>query len=251
MAQPTVAPRPDTVDLGDLADLPAEVRLMIYQELNDAARHSQVYLACRTGGANDQQTNLFLVNGHPLSYITRALVWDADGTYPFGIIRNNRLPLLVQVDMSSSNPHHSLAAICAVVNAQPGFQNKIKHIKFKGWESISFRGLVQLIIDCVTDPHITSVLQNDKYTWSECQSYPLGSMLTLFWKDVLRLGGGLPVPDPVEFVAKQLWAYLNPPAVRPTGLEEVAKWVRQRQIRERMNTGFFSSLNVTEALQKS
>lgn len=253
MAHPTVAPPPETTDLGVLADLPAEVRLMIYQELNQAAKLSQVYLACRTGGANDLQTNLWLVHGHPLSYISKTLVWDADGTYPFGIIRNNKMPLVVQVDMSSANLHHSLSAISSVINAQPRFQNRIKHIRFAGWDKISFRGLVQLIIDCETDPHIKSLLQHDKYTWSGCQSHPLGSMLTLFWKDVFGFGFGLGLPlhNPVTFIATQLWTYLNPPAARPTGILPVAKWVRQRQTRDRMNSGFSLSMNVTEALQKS
>lgn len=253
MAHPTVAPPPETTNLGILAVLPAEVRLMIYQELNQAAKHSQVYLACRTGGANDLQTNLWLVHGHPLSYISKTLVWDADGTYPFGIIRNNKLPLVVQFDMSSSSIHHSPAAICAVLNAQPGFRDKIRRIKFAGWDKISFRGLVQMIIDCETDAHIKSILQQDKYTWSGCQSHPLGSMLTLFWQDVFSFGFGLGLPgqNPVTFVATQLSTYLNPPAARPTGVLPVAKWVRQRQIRQRMNSGFFSSQNMTEALQKS
>lgn len=231
---------------------------MIYSEVNNAAKHSRVHLACRTGGVNDQQTNLFLVHGHPLSYISRALVWDADGTYPFGIIRNNRLPLLVQVDMSSSNPHHSLSAILAVLNAQPGFQDRVKRIKFAGWESISFRGLVQLIIDCETDNHIRGILLQSKYTWSGCQSHALGTELTRFWKDVSIFAmapplGAPPLLDPFGYVARCLWTYLNPDPVRPTigGPVWLARWTRQRQMRERMNSGFFSSQNVTEALQRS
>lgn len=129
--QPLVAPLPaparrkaaGATSLGTLAKLPPELRLAIYREVNDAARHSQVYLACRKGRPHARTTNLWLVHGHPLSYISRSLVWDADENYPFDIIRQNRLPLLVQVDISSANPHHSLAAICAVVNAQPGLHN--------------------------------------------------------------------------------------------------------------------------------
>lgn len=76
-------------------------------------------------------------------------------------------------------------------------------------------------------------------------------MLGEFYTDVFIYGQGLAGPNNIAFVARRLWTYLNPPALRPFGFTDQRRWVRRKQIRAWMNSGFYRSLNFNDALLKS
>lgn len=253
---PTRQRAPVTGTPKGILKLPPELRMMVYKECNEDAKHSVLLVGCKPDkNGRARRTRLWLLSGHSLSLLTNFLCWEADPNYPYGIIQENERKVILQVDISSRNVHHTLRAIRDTLAAQGGLDNKISWLMMTGWTSISFRAIVHLIVDCGFIPAIGDLLGIYPGTiWSKCHEWNLECLLDNFYDDVFEYGRRPAGLDNVDYVARKVWKYLHPPANPPpvtAPLAQRVKWFTRRQFRDWMNGGFFTSQNWQEALQKS
>jgi hypothetical protein len=259
--QPQTAPLPPTTrtraaatgDPTGIPKLPPELRSMIWKASTKDSKYSDLKLAIRPKKRRRApKTELWLLNGHPLSQISYLLCREADENYPFEIIRENEGEMTVQIDISSRNKHHSLWGICTALSAQ-GIYDKIMQVEITGWTCISFRALVHLIIDCGCIPHIRGRVSTTGFGWSRCYANDVYKLLRAFDTDVTKHGRHIVGINNVPYVSGKLWTYLNPPKDPPVGVPAAApeQWDTRKQIRAWMNTGFHVSRNADEALRKS